>query len=186
MLVVTIIIAAVVSGFAGGLAGDTKASPSAAIDVKIDTAGSDGMGGTTGKMSFEMLSGDSIPTKDLEIVTYFTNSTGHIYKTSHTKNSEMFGGTKRLPTLNDVSKVGYSGNNPLADFGNYTWSTGDILTTGSTAGTADFLGIPYTLGIWPAPDIIDEEDFKPGASVEVTILHTPSQKTIYSKEVMVL
>lgn len=192
MLVVTIIIAAVVSGFAGGLAGDTKAAPSASIDVKIDTAGSDGMGKTTGRMSFEMLSGDSIPTKDIEIITYFTNSTGHIYKTSHTTNSDKFdlygSGNKytRLPFLNDLSKVGYAGNNPKADFGNYTWSTGDILSVGSTRQLADFLGLEWTEGLYPAPDTIDEEDFKQGASVEVTILHTPSQKTIYSKEVMVL
>ena len=34
MLVVTIIIAAVVSGFAGGLIGDAKKAPSIALDVK--------------------------------------------------------------------------------------------------------------------------------------------------------
>ena len=76
MLVVTIIIAAVVSGFAGGLAGDTKATPSASIEVKVDTGMNDNMGGTDTKMFFEMLSGDPIPTKDLEIITYFTNSSG--------------------------------------------------------------------------------------------------------------
>ena len=191
MLVVTIIIAAVVSGFAGGLAGDTKAAPSASIDVKIETSTPDGMGGTEGKMTFEMLSGDSIPTKDIEIITYFTNSTGHIYKTSHTAKSEKFDlygfGTNyaRLPYLSDLSKVGYAGNNAAADFGNYTWSTGGILSVGSIRQIADFLGLEWTEGVDPAPDTIDEADFKPGASVQITILHTPSQKTIYSKEVVV-
>ncbi|WP_373838708.1 type IV pilin N-terminal domain-containing protein [Methanospirillum sp.] len=191
MLVVTIIIAAVVSGFAGGLAGDTKAAPSASIDVVITTSAPDGMGGTSGQITFEMLSGDSIPTKDLEIITYFTNSTGHIYKTSHTANSEMFDlygyGTDnaRLPYLSDISKVGYAGNNANADFGNYTWSTGGILSVGSTRQVADFLGLDWTAGVYPAPDTIDDVDFKSGASVELTILHTPSQKIVYSKEVVV-
>jgi len=188
MLVVTIIVAAVVSGFAGGLAGDTKAAPSASIDVKIETSTPDGMGGTTSQMTFEMLSGDSIPTKDLEIITYFTNSTGHTYKTSHTAKSEKFDmgfdSYARLPYLNDIPKVGYAGN-AAADFGNYTWSTGAILAAGSTSQVADFLGLDWTAGVWPDPDIIDEADFKPGASVQITILHTPSQKTVYSKEVVV-
>jgi FlaG/FlaF family flagellin (archaellin) len=191
MLVVTIIVAAVVSGFAGGLAGDAKAAPSVSMDVKIDTSASNGMGGTTSQMTFEMLSGDPIPTKDLEIITYFTNSTGHIYKTSHSATSEKFDlygyGTHyaRLPYLSDISKVGYAGNNDKADFGNYTISTGDILSAGSTRQVAEFLGLDWTAGTDPDPDTIDDADFKPGATVQVNILHTPSQKTIYSKEVVV-
>ena len=191
MLVVTIIIAAVVSGFAGGLAGDAKAAPSVSMDVKIDTSANNGMGETTSQMTIEMLSGDSVPTKDLEIITYFTNSTGHIYKTSHSATSEKFDlygyGTNyaRLPYLSDVSKVGYAGNNDNADFGNYTISTGDILAIGSARQIADFLGLDWTAGSYPAPDTIDDADFKTGASVQVNILHTPSQKTVYSKEVVV-
>ena len=188
MLVVTIIIAAVVSGFAGGMAGDTKAAPSASIDVQILTAASNGMGGTSAQMNFEMLSGDSIPTKDLEIVTYFTNSTGGIYKTSHDANSEKMdigsGSLCRLPYLNDVTAVGYAGN-AAGDFGNYTWSTGGIMAASSGSQVGNFLGLPYTVVEYPNPDTIDEADFKPGATVEVNILHKPSQKMIYSKEVVV-
>jgi FlaG/FlaF family flagellin (archaellin) len=191
MLVVTIIIAAVVSGFAGGLAGGTKAAPSASINVKLNTAADDGMGGMTTKISFEMLSGDSIPTKDIEIVTYFTNETGYVFKTSHSASSEAFdlygtGTYSRLPYLNDPVAVGYAGNNPKADFGNYTWSTGDILAVGSIRQVADFLELPWTAGTYPNPDTIDDDSFKPGAVVDVKILHVPSGKYFYDKEVVVV
>ena len=190
MLVVTIIIAAVVSGFAGGLAGDAKAAPSASIDVKIDTAAGDGMGGVTSKMTFEMLSGDSIPTKDLEIITYFTNSTGYVYKTSHTASSDLFspyGGSDltKLPFLNDMAVTGGS-TNAAAHFGNFTWSTGDIMTCGNRRMVGEFLGLDWTAGVYPAPDTIDEAAFKPGAVVDVKILHVPSGKYVYDKEVIVL
>jgi len=191
MLVVTIIIAAVVSGFAGGLAGNTKATPSASIEVKIDTGMTDNMGGTDTKMLFEMLSGDSIPTKDLEIITYFTNSSGYVYKRSHNATSPKFdvygsGSYSRLPFLNDPTKTGgYAGNNVNADFGNFTLSTGDIMCANSLRQTADFLGLSWTAGTYPNPDTIDDADFKPGATVEVTIMHVPSKKNLYTREVMV-
>ncbi|MDD1686696.1 type IV pilin N-terminal domain-containing protein [Methanoregula sp.] len=191
MLVVTIIIAAVVSAFAGGLGSGTKATPSAAMDVKIVTGADDGMGGTTTKILFEMLSGDAIPTKDLSIVTYFTNETGGVYKTSHTASSTAFDlygygtGYTRLPYLNDAVAVGIAGDNPKADFGNYTASTGDIMAVGSTRQVADFLGLPWTAGTWPAPDTIDDPSFKTGAVVDIKVLHVPSNKYIFNKEVVV-
>lgn len=82
MLVVTIIIAAVVSGFAGGLAGGTKAAPQASIDVRfMQDDGGMRPANVQWKMVFEHLSGDSIPTKDLEIVTYYTLTDGTHNKT---------------------------------------------------------------------------------------------------------
>ncbi|MDH7593154.1 MAG: type IV pilin N-terminal domain-containing protein [Methanomicrobiales archaeon] len=191
MLVVTIIIAAVVSGFAGGLAGGTKAVPQAAIAVKIDTAADDGMGGTTTKMTFTLLSGDPIPTRDLEIVTYYTNASGYTYKHTQSASSDMvdlYGlGTAnaRMPYLNDA-RYGYAGDNPAVDFGNYTWKTGDVLSTGNVPGTATLLGIGFTRGTWPDPDTFDDPDFGPGSIVEVKILHVPSGKFIFDREVAVL
>jgi hypothetical protein len=141
-------------------------------------------------MTFEMLSGNAIPTKDLEIVTYYTNSTGHVYKTSHTASSPTmdpygYGKSTRLPFLNDMAKTGGS-TNTAAWFGNYTWSTGDIMACGSPRMVADFLGLPWTAGVYPDPDTIDEGDFKQGAVVDVKILHVPSGKYIYDKEVVVV
>ena len=189
MLVVTIIIAAVVSGFAGGLAGSTKAAPSASIAVRIDTAVDNTMGGTDTKMTFEHLSGDPINTKDLKIITYYTNRTGYVYKHEQTASSEAtdlygYGSLTRVPFINDM-RSGYSGNNPAKDFGNFTWKTGDVLSTGNVAGTASLLGIGFTRGTYPDPDTFNETDFKPGCVVDVKILHIPSGKYIYDKEVVV-
>lgn len=186
MLVVVIIIAAVVSAFAGGLGSGAKKSPSASIDVKINTAADDTMGGTETIMTFTELSGDPIPTKDLAIVTYFKNeSTGTVYKNKQTAVSTAvdlygYGSTTRVPFINDM-RYGYSGNNPVKDFGNYTWSSGDVLSTGSTAGTAALLAInsttiPYT--------IRSDTGFGPGSVVDVKILHVPSGQYLFDKEVV--
>jgi FlaG/FlaF family flagellin (archaellin) len=181
MLVVTIIIAAVVSGFAGGLAGDTKTAPAASIDVSfMQDDGGMGPAYVEWKMIFEHLSGDSIPTRDIEIITYYTLSNGTVLKHTQTPSSEStdlygYGTFTRVPLLNDMS-LGYSGDNPLKDFGNYTWKTGDVLSSGSDEGTSALLGF----------DIDDSEfEFESGKVVDIKILHVPSGKYIYSSEVVV-
>jgi len=182
MLVVTIIIAAVVSGFAGGLAGGTKAAPQASFDVGfMQDDGGMGPSHVEWKMVFEHLSGDSIPTKDIEIITYYTLTNGTIIKHTQTpasKGSDLYGyGTfTRVPLINDMS-LGYSGNNPAKDFGNYTWKTGDVLSSGSDVGTSALLGF----------DITDSDyEFGSGKTVDVKILHVPSGKCVYDKEVVIL
>jgi len=183
MLVVTIIIAAVVSAFAGGLSSGTEKAPQASIEVSLMCGIDDGMGGSTDKMLFKHLSGDPIPTKDLAIITYYTNKSGHIYKHEQTASSPGtdpygFGSLVRVPFLNDM-RLGYSSEGN-SDFGNVTWTTGDVLDTGTIAGTADLLGINDD----SSPHKIADPDFGPGSVVEVKILHTPSGKYIYNKEVV--
>ncbi|OPX72328.1 MAG: hypothetical protein A4E38_00635 [Methanoregulaceae archaeon PtaB.Bin108] len=71
MLVVTIIIAAVVSGFAGGLASTTEKAPTIAMDVEIAN------GGTWSTSHFSALvTGveEGIPTKDLKLVTRWSKT----------------------------------------------------------------------------------------------------------------
>jgi len=185
MLVVTIIIAAVVSAFAGGLGSDAQKAPQAAIDVQIKTGMDDTMGGTNTVMTFKELSGDAIPTKDLAIVTYYKNQAGTIFKNKQTATSIAtdlygYGSTTRVPFINDM-RYGYSGNNPVKDFGNFTWKTGDILSTGTTAGTAQLLAINSTT----TPYTISDSDFGSGSIVDVKILHVPSGQYIFDKEVTV-
>lgn len=185
MLVVTIIIAAVVSAFAGGMGSGTQKAPQASIDVKINTAADDTMGETETIMTFTELSGDPIPTKDLAIVTYYQNKKGIIYKNKLTATSpaiDLYGSgkTTRVPFINDM-RYGYSGNNPVKDFGNYTWRSGDVLSTGNTAGTAYLLAINSTT----TPYTISDSDFGPGSIVDVKILHVPSGQYIFDKEVSV-
>jgi len=198
MLVVTIIIAAVVSAFAGGMAGDEQAAPSASIEVTIGYDPTLGMSGEGGyNMEFKHLSGDYIPTKDLAIITYYTNETGYTYKHEQTASSgmtDLYGdewgyGVRyyaRVPYLNDM-RYGYAGGsygsgNPDVDFGNYTWKVGDVLCTNGDPATADLLGINDDSD----PHQIEDPDFGTGSVVDVKILHIPSGKYIYDKEVVVL
>jgi FlaG/FlaF family flagellin (archaellin) len=184
MLVVTIIVAAVVSAFAGGLSSATEKAPQASIEVSLMCGIDDGMGGTTDQMLFKHLSGDPIPTKDLAIITYYTNKSGYIYKHEQTASSPGtdsygFGSLTRVPFLND-GRLGYAGGNPSVDFGNVTWTVGDVLCAYNEADVADLLGINDDSN----PHKIADPDFGPGSVVEVKILHIPSGKYIYNKEVV--
>ena len=58
MLVVTIIIAAVVSAFATGLGGDTEMAPTAALDVTVYS---------NGNVKITSLSGEQLVTKDIDV-----------------------------------------------------------------------------------------------------------------------
>jgi FlaG/FlaF family flagellin (archaellin) len=181
MLVVTIIIAAVVSAFAGGLAGTTSKAPSASIDARIQIDADNGMGGKNSAMTFEHLSGDSILTKDLEIITYYTCPNGTVVKHAQTAASPVvaiYGGwaTTRVPFLNSMAKTGGTGN-VVAHFGNFTLITGDIMSTGDDVGLSDLLGF----------DITDPAyNFKAGSVVDMKIVHIPSNKYIIDKEVVVV
>lgn len=188
MLVVTIIIAAVVSAFAGGMGSGTQKAPQASIEVKIDSAADNTMGSSSTVMTFTELSGDPIQTKDLAIITYYKNKAGKTYKNKQTITSPATvlysyhtNTPSRVPFLNDM-RSGYNYDNPATmDFGNFTWKTGGILSTGTTAGTASLLAINSTA----IPATIADNDFGPGSIVDVKILHIPSGQYIFNKEVIV-
>ena len=79
MLVVTIIIAAVVSAFSGGLIA-TPQAPDAIFDVHIYAQEHMGVNQFSGfnvpDMTISEISGDAIPTRDLKITTTYTNKSG--------------------------------------------------------------------------------------------------------------
>ena len=58
MLVVTIVIAAVVAAFAGGLGSDVEMAPTAALDIDLSSDGT---------LKIEHLSGETLVTKDITI-----------------------------------------------------------------------------------------------------------------------
>ena len=58
MLVVTIVIAAVVAAFAGGLGSDVEMAPTAALDIDVYS---------NGEVKIESLSGETLITKDITI-----------------------------------------------------------------------------------------------------------------------
>ena len=80
MLVVTIIIAAVVSAFAGGLATGKEKAPQATLETHITLTG--GMEGGP-SMTIKHMGGDPINTKDVKIVTSWANTSGvyHVQST---------------------------------------------------------------------------------------------------------
>jgi archaeal type IV pilus assembly protein PilA len=73
MLVVTIIIAAVVSGFAGGLIGQSSSQKAPALNMDVKISNSGGYRGSELSMDVTGVS-DPIPTKDLKIITSWTTT----------------------------------------------------------------------------------------------------------------
>jgi hypothetical protein len=218
MLVVTIIIAAVVSGFAGGLVGNTQAAPNAVFDVEIKALGNAGAmlpwgsGYYTPILTIEELSGESIPTKDLSITMMYTNNSGALF--SGTLNGEAsvtgelgwasFGLNQACGVLyiNDQSRFTDStvvdkGGASSSWFGNTSaiLMPGDILVTAAgfcgnyndNSSAASPHGNPsmnYLLGC----DVLDQREvggFGTGSIVTVKIVHTPSGKIVYNKDVIV-
>jgi len=84
MLVVTIIIAAVVSAFAGGLAAGKEKAPQVSLETHIKLTG--GMSGGP-SMIIKDLGGDSINTRNVKLVTSWANASGiyHVQSTTAPK-----------------------------------------------------------------------------------------------------
>lgn len=177
MLVVTIIIAAVVSGFAGGLAGTQQKAPQAAIAVSTGYVGSDF------DIMFQHQGGDPIRTKDCQFITFLTLPNGTVIKHVQTATSPLarsesatqIGGSaasySRGPHLTDPQKYAYPCN-PINDvnlpsgwtvpgfstagenyawFGNAVWLQGDVARTFNNGFTANFVGLIPTDASNPYP-----------------------------------
>lgn len=171
MLVVTIIIAAVVSAFAGGLGGTQQKTPQASIGIKTGYGVTDAgaIDKTQYDISFEHLGGDPIQTKDVQIITYLTLSNGTVVRHVQTASSNLGRGNtlngayaySRAPHIYDNQKYGYPCNpanqatvngvtilgvtsdnyESPAWFGKAVWMPGDIARTYRDTMTAVFLGL---------------------------------------------
>jgi archaeal type IV pilus assembly protein PilA len=215
MLVVTIIIAAVVSAFSGGLAGTQQKAPTAVLDVHIHALENQGAmapygnGYYTSTMTISEVSGEALPTKDLKITTSFTNKTGSVLTGSLSGETKVAGNdTWTSYTSSQYSGVLYlNDKNRFKDgtiqtsggsgawFGNASAiiQAGDTLTTPAQfCGNYDDNegptvphknpGVNYLLGFDTTDSI---HGFTTGSTVEVKIIHIPSGKMIYNKEVNV-
>jgi len=160
MLVVTIVLAAVVSSFSGGMATETDKAPQAALEVHFYKNGLEGYA-----MTMEHLSGDYIPTKDVQLILYYKDQKVTISPS-----------TSNAPYLNDVSRAGYFSDS-RSHFGNYTLIPGDIavIPLDKTASFSDN----------DIKDFLDWDNVTQYDTIEVKILHTPSQKFIYDREVVI-
>ncbi len=203
MLVVTVLLAAAVSAYTGSFQ-TKKPTPTAVFRVTIAKNRTIQMGSYQFKVSYIQItevSGDEIPTKDLEIITYNPNAYGKhktmiVLPNSHNTHYYLSGpwisgwmnGTS--PYLNDVSK-GYFGNNPKVDFGNYTVAPGVTMT-------ADWYS-NYPQGPWNATTgwydggnvtgfcacIADGWNVTPGQYITVKIVYLPTNSVIWEKNVVV-
>lgn len=203
ILVVTVIIAAIVAAFAGGLGQTSEPAPVASIDVSIDLNydGGAGSGGPGPYIFFHHIGGDTLKTQDLQIVTYYTvpkyylenhlPNAGKVIK--HTIDGSLsVGGANAWnqsmdpftqpqinndgrPNLNEMG-VGDSGN-----FGSYLWRPGRTIESWSAPPAT---GVSQILGF----DITNKTTygFTDKSIVHITIVHKPSGKFIYDKDVEVL
>ncbi|MDD3069444.1 MAG: type IV pilin N-terminal domain-containing protein [Bacilli bacterium] len=183
MLVVTIIIAAFVSMFAGDIFADTEASPSAVLNVKIVSGA--GSADDQYVMLLENMGGDSIPSSDIKIMTYYT-STGTERKVIKGEATAQTMTKLRVTTdSGDVNIVvpilaniaAGSIGETMINFGKYEFASGTVMTTYNSAGTTKVLGFNVT--------DTDNYGFKKGSKVTITVIHTPSQSVLYNKEVIV-
>ncbi len=210
MLVVTIIIAAVVSGFAGGLASTQQKAPAASFECRISNSGS------WGTSTFDLLCKSTdvaIPTKDLKLVTQWTMKNGTLVKTivtgpSITANT-AYGTYSYQSPLGfgpGVNQTSYSGGYSVdQQYGNYTLMAGTRMhntAAGYSSSTGGYGVSPatryqYSSGSYhlgPSEGGIDAmmailgQDWyqlRPGDIVQVQLIHIPSQKVIYDEKVKV-
>ena len=215
MLVVTIIIAAVVSAFAGGMAGNQQKAPTGTFDCKIVN---DGTWGGSGFTITVLGVSEPIPTKDVKLTTSWKASDGTTNSTVITGPLPGNGNT-HYGTYHYHSPLGFgphvnwkaSGQyNPEQDYGNYSLLAGTVLHN-SPAGWSDGRLDPInnTGGYGVAPDLRweyqyvgkyttngymdgmrailgwDWEHLRPGDKVNVKLTHIPTGTILFEKDVAV-
>jgi FlaG/FlaF family flagellin (archaellin) len=161
MLVVTIIIAAVVSGFAGGLFGGSsnQKTPTLAMDVKISNSSA----GTTFSATVLSVS-EPIPSKNLQLTTSWIKGTSYGGGNSSTTIPYGFGpGVSGTPSMTAPT--------PNQNFGNYTLAQGTGLIVDNT-------NIETLLGA-------NSHNLAEGDSVTLRLIYTPTGKMVWQKDLVI-
>ena len=192
LLVVTVIIAAVVATFASGLVSTQQAAPTVAADVEILSVDTSSSQYAAGKFEMKIVAvSDDVPTKDLKLVTkYVVNSRTN-------SEEKVSGGATVYGKVNNTNYDGHEYVSPLGfgpgvqglavtsgdygtnqQFGYYSLTEGTYMqNTGSSSGT----------GTDALDAILGEEwtHLKPGDTVDVTLIHVPTNGVLFSKTVTV-
>ena len=199
MLAITVMIAAIVSAAAGGLSGTEKKAPSAILDVTIYAAKDYG-GYSIPSMTIKHISGNVLPTKDLQIITYYRAPSGTTVKSSLMGQAAVKGNDSCTTSftadkycgvffINDENRFG-SGMIQDSDKGYASWfgnasatlRPGDILATpAQLCGAA--VNNPSMEYLFPSVNF--DSEFPVGSVVTVKIIHTPSGQIIYDKDVVI-
>lgn len=182
MIVVTVILAAAVSSYASGVFTVAEKPPNAVFTVSlVKDMEPPGMAGyTVSYLSIEQVSGDSISTKNLKIVTEWKGNITEVLPNSMNTNYTSGGKEKNgtSPYLNDPSK-GRFGSNPMKDFGNYTIQPGAVMMADEYNNYAGTTGMKAVLGEnWSSG--LDKGDW-----VTVKIINVPTRSVIFQAKAVV-
>jgi FlaG/FlaF family flagellin (archaellin) len=188
MLVVTIIIAAVVSAFAGGLTTGKEKAPQVSLETHIQLHGGM-MGGT--QMTIKHLGGDPINTRNVKLVTSWVNASSGTYHVQSTVaptynttnaafdvsslNTDSWGVQYNEPYL-VVPGVVPGGDNTLW-FGNYIMRAGDVIKADMNMDTSNTLTDKQI--------IKDVNSLTGNEIVNVKLIDLISGSAIYDKDVIV-
>lgn len=215
MLVVTLIIAAVVSAFAGGLVSGTKKAPSLTMDVTITNSGAF----ASSQFNAKVLSvSEGIPTRNLKLITSWTNTSGFKGGANVTATSNVFGWSGAGFPLTGTAPWGFgpgiaspnSGKpgNLQQQFGNYTLLEGTIMNAYPAGQSGGYIGTTpassgygingnaynYTSWTYTPGSYVDGmqavlgqgwEGLRTGDTVNFKIIYIPTGVTIFSKDVVV-
>ena len=213
LLVVTVIIAAVVATFASGLVSTQQAAPTVAADVEILSVDSFASGGGAGKFEMKIVAvSDDVPTKDLKLVTkYVVNSRddpkekvsggnvtyGKVNNTKYTTTTRTYEYASPIgfgPGVQGsaVTSGQYDTNQQFGYYslteGTYMQNTGAYQQVGDVYPTKvdAVLGAMYD-GTDALDAILGKEwtHLKPGDTVDVTLIHVPTNGVLFSKTVTV-
>lgn len=200
MLSVTVIIAAIVSAAAGGLSGTEKTAPSAILAVHFYENRSYSGSTPHNAMTIEHISGSPLQTKDLSISTYYRNKSSQLIKGAlsgeksiEIESGEYAGKYSGVLYINDQDRFG---DLPFidSDSGYQSWfgnasavlMAGDILVTpaqylGTDSSENRALNTILNLG-----DSAAFHGYKAGDIINVKIVHIPSGRMLFDKDVVVV
>ena len=193
MLVVTIIIAAVVSAFSGGLTAGKEKAPQASLETHILLKG--GMTGADPSMTIKHLGGDPINTRDVKLVTSWANKTG-VYHVASTvaavynitsasyETSSLNVAYGSGPTVYHEPYLVVGGTYPSSDnslwFGNYLMRAGDVIKVDMNLATGTYGNAATDKLIIKDSSLLTQNDI-----VNVKLIDLKSGSAIYDKNIVV-
>ncbi len=197
MLVVTIILAAAVSSYAGEMGGNMEKAPQLTMDVSIQNNGN--WRGSQITFNVESVSAP-IPTSDLKIITSWTNSTGvlkgatmiawdgNTYNTNYSYNTTNYLyqapiGYGRGVNSNEQKTSG--GYYESQYFGEYTLMPGTAMKNSPESAYSEYVYSSGGTGTDGMEAILGEgwEELRTGDIVNLMVVHTPSGKVIFESDV---